>query len=428
MADLLPSTPTPTPKEPIVYRPISGLALAGLLLSGLYGVMVLLSTLVALFQGVPFFLPGWAIGIAVVGAVVSGLALYRIRNSEGTLAGSALARWGLWLSLLLGATYMVYTWVTGLALVKQANDFLTIKAEDDTGFFPRLLNSRKNSTDFYQAFLLTLPATSRGGSKADNEERMLAQFDQYSSQGEPGQISRFRTHPLVLALSRDPDNMKIQTLGVQDWKYEQNSYHVQRNYRFTNPEMTIDTVVPVQSSEGLGEGEQRKWFVPLTKIPDLNNIRFTGLGEQIYMKRGESKIFLDRRLLELNNGEALNTYKETDTDWAKVLPKPLQRKHIQGIVQELFMGKRKANPMIQITTNNIFGDWKEQDGRLVFQHPGKLIVLGEAGFPTFILELEFTLHGKTAKNVSSPPNEPAWEVTRVQFQRAVVADKFKMFP
>ena len=37
---------------------------------------------------------------------------------------------------------------------------------------------------------------------------MLSQFDQFSPQGEPGQISRFRNHPLVLALSRDPDNLK----------------------------------------------------------------------------------------------------------------------------------------------------------------------------------------------------------------------------
>src|SRR5438105_355220 len=91
------------------YRPISLFALTGFVLSCLFGCMVALTTLVALVQGLPVFLPGWALSLAVVAALVSLLALYRIHNADGTLAGLALARWGAWLSILLGATYFVYT-------------------------------------------------------------------------------------------------------------------------------------------------------------------------------------------------------------------------------------------------------------------------------------------------------------------------------
>src|SRR3954467_804126 len=143
MADL-PSTPQP---GELAYRPISALALAGFILGLLFAGMVVVSTLVGLVQGLPVFLPGWALGLALAAAVICCLAQYRIQSAEGTLAGLVLARWGLWLSVLLGVTYFVYTWVTGLALAKQATDFLMAKADDDSGFFPRLEGAAANRTD-----------------------------------------------------------------------------------------------------------------------------------------------------------------------------------------------------------------------------------------------------------------------------------------
>src|SRR5438046_426587 len=119
MADLPETMPT---TGEIEYRPVSLLALAGFALASVFAGLVLLSTLVALIQGVPLFLSGWAMALALAGAAISFLALWHIRNAEGTLAGAALARWGLWLSILLGASYFVYAYVTGLALTTQAND------------------------------------------------------------------------------------------------------------------------------------------------------------------------------------------------------------------------------------------------------------------------------------------------------------------
>ncbi len=107
---------------------------------------MLVSTLVALFQGLPVFLPSAVLWLAAAAAGVSFLAQLRIRNAEGTMAGMVLARWGLWLSVLMGVTYFVYIWVTGLALAKQADDFLMVKSSDDTGFFPRLKNAARTPT------------------------------------------------------------------------------------------------------------------------------------------------------------------------------------------------------------------------------------------------------------------------------------------
>src|SRR5712691_7439167 len=125
----------PQAGEPLVYRPISGLAVAGLALAGLYTALVIVSTLVALIQGIPFFLPGWVVLLAVAGACLSFLAQRHIQNSEDTRAGLALARWGFWLSIIAGLGYATYANVTGMALKSQANAFLMEKdQEGDAGF------------------------------------------------------------------------------------------------------------------------------------------------------------------------------------------------------------------------------------------------------------------------------------------------------
>ena len=85
---------THPPGETVGYRPISGLALAGFALSCLFIGVVLVSTLVALVQGLPVFLPSVVLWLAAAAAGVSFLAQMRIRNAEGTMAGMALSRAG----------------------------------------------------------------------------------------------------------------------------------------------------------------------------------------------------------------------------------------------------------------------------------------------------------------------------------------------
>ena len=49
---------------------------------------------------------------------------------------------------VVGATYFVYMWVTGLALATQANDFLVTKSSEDSGFFPLLKNAGQKRLEF----------------------------------------------------------------------------------------------------------------------------------------------------------------------------------------------------------------------------------------------------------------------------------------
>src|SRR5262245_1172021 len=86
----------------LVYRPISGLAIAGLACAVFYTGLVLFSLAIAFFQREPLLLSFWLLLLPGAGALLGFLALRQIRNSEGTRAGTLLARWSIWLSVLSG--------------------------------------------------------------------------------------------------------------------------------------------------------------------------------------------------------------------------------------------------------------------------------------------------------------------------------------
>src|SRR4029453_7861348 len=104
--------------------------------------VVLGSFLFAVYEGVPFYLPGWIAVLALGGAGISFIADRQVRLAEGTRAGQGLARWGIWLGLFSGLGYFAFSYFTLLALTNQANSFLLTKDQErsdghaDSGFFP----------------------------------------------------------------------------------------------------------------------------------------------------------------------------------------------------------------------------------------------------------------------------------------------------
>src|SRR5438445_12017721 len=86
-------TPAP-PVAPEAYRPVSVLAIAGLILAGFYVALVLVVAAVGFFTASPLFLPGWTLLLAVAAAALCLLGQWQIRESEGPRAGLPLTRWG----------------------------------------------------------------------------------------------------------------------------------------------------------------------------------------------------------------------------------------------------------------------------------------------------------------------------------------------
>jgi hypothetical protein len=294
--------------------------------------------------------------LAVAGAVVSFLAQRQINNSEGTLAGTTLARWGLWLAVVSGLGYSAYANVTGLALKQQAHEFLTEKdADGDSGFFPRLQEG--SSKEYHAAFLLTVHPRDRRGSDPGNEAQMQKFFD-LAKQGGQGQLSQFREHLLVRALQQ---GATVEAHGVQDWKYENRSYQVLRNYRFTTREAVIDLLLPVYSAEGSGAGERRKWFLNLQQVRK-NAMQLTPEGASL---AGYRK--LSRQAIEswLSNPAASPETLKDNTDWARVVPKEGLRAAVRDKMSEVFQGSPRKRPEhLQFPAEDLLMPWQEVQGKI----------------------------------------------------------------
>src|SRR5262249_20847846 len=146
----------------------------------------------------------------------------------------------------------------------------------DSGFFPRLIKGVTNDTAQREAFLLSIRPSERAGAKPASELAMQKMFDpieQKKANINPGKLTQFRTNPIVSQfLLGDAATLKVEPLGVVDWKYENRSYQVTRKYRFTFPNFTLELPIEVKSSEG-GEGEQRKWFVTLPTVDGISVTR-----------------------------------------------------------------------------------------------------------------------------------------------------------
>ncbi|MCI0642658.1 MAG: hypothetical protein L0Y72_16165 [Gemmataceae bacterium] len=415
------------------YRPLSGAAVGGFILGSVFAGILVLATLIALIQGQPLFLPTWALALAVAGGVLSFVGQIHIRNSEGTRAGMKLARWGLGLCVFLGLGYFAYNFVTGLALTKQANDFMMEALDEHSGFFPTLRKGGENERDFHQAFLLTLPMTSRIGARPEDGKRMRSQFDQSTTEGQPGQLSAFRRMPLAgLMMSYpNPKDSPVEPLGVKEWHYEGRSYVVTRSYRISTPEVTVEILVPVQSTEGAEEGDARRWFAAMPKGQILKEVP-TDLGKGLQYLRFQAREHVDQWLIKLNMGSSFEGYSEKDTpDWEAILPKEDVRQHVKQSLAKLFASQEKGRLVgLQPSQKQEYGPWKQVDGKVQLTQSMRINLppTSAPGFPPYGIDFDVLL--ETVKpcdpaQLVQQPERKEWRILKVRATRAspIIAPK-----
>jgi hypothetical protein len=403
-------------EEPLVYRPISGLAIAGLVVAGLFALLVVVNGVAAFVAGVPFFLSAWMVWLAAAGAVLSLIAQWHIRGSEGTRAGLALCRWGLGLSVVMGVGYLAYEYFTGLAIVQQANSFVLVK-DEDSGFLARL--EEGDPLAVTTAFLLTWPPSRRSGLNPANEEQMSRIFDQPPKPGMPGELTSFRNQMLVQFLGRAGNQAKVEPLGIQSWNYEKGSFTVSRNYRITTPEAVFSILLPVQSAEAEAGG-RRRWFVALSKV-SLGSIHDTPLGTFVKHSYAGARASLQSSLADLPKGKPLGDF-SAETDWTKVgrgLPFPA--KVLQERMRNIFLAKE--TPMFFKIDDRM--NWAlSPQGRLKMMLPGQVVLKDKSpimGHADFTLESQERV-AEPGQNLPDPERTPpkTWKVSSVVFGRFLV--------
>ena len=395
------------------YRPISGLAIAGLTLACVYVLVVAVSTGAALIQGAGFFLPNALFLVPLAGAVLCLLAQRQIRGSEGTRAGLALARWGLWLSVFTGVGYFSYYYFTYLAIRSQANAFLMEK-DVDSGFFPLLKEG--GPVQVNAAFLLTQPENSRGNIKPDNMAQMIRRFDAPNRQG-VGELTMFRERYLVKALQRAGSECRIEPQGVHDWGYEKGGYKVARQYRITTPEAVIKTLVTVRSTEG-EEGSMRKWFVVMQQLG--TRVEYTPLGEALKNLEVSARDFMQARLEEHHQGKSTEAIPDK-TNWEQVAQGP--GPEVRDLIRAIIKGKN-PNHMFNVGKEEYLSPWRIEKGKAQFDFFGRIQFAGPMNKP-MTADCKITVEckervvppGQTEPNPAQFPPQPHWQMESFVVER-----------
>jgi hypothetical protein len=419
-------TPAPPASDALVYRPLSALALASVLVSALYALLVLVIAVVAVIQAGPMFLPTWTLLAPAVGVVLALAGQWRIRRAEGTLAGMPLTRWGLWLGLLGGLGYGTYYFFTGLAIQQQANDFL-MKEGEDSGFFPRLLKAGKTGDpgELNRAFLLTKPYGARLGSNPDDLLKMELAFNQPQGKLGRGELDVFRDRELIeIMLEAGREGQTVEPLGVRDWAYENGKYHVSRAYRLTTREMQVDVVVPV-SAEVDKVASSRKWYVNGGKVEMAAPPQLTPLGQAMQGLRQSAGMAAKKWAEDDKRDPAHLTVDKTAWKEPKgllVVPDETHseetiREQAQADLETVLRGKAMKY-FAPSLTKQIQCPWQQQDGHLLMRMTFTMpIHLPGSSAPGFTGEGTLYVQSRDRLDPLQVTRDPQWDVIAIRLER-----------
>jgi hypothetical protein len=404
------------------YRPLATFAVAGFAVGCIFGGVLVASALVAIWQGAPVFFPQWSLLIAAAGVVLSWLGHNEIRNAEGTKAGQKLATYGLWISLVSGAGYFAYSYVTGVALSQQAFAFF-LNADDDSGFFATLKKGAQDKTELRRAFLLTMPATQRGDIRPEEEATIERLFNKPPKEGARGSLSVFYDHPLVTMVTK-AGNPVIEPVSVQEWTYEKRSYLVLCKFRLKTDELSATVVVAARSSEGEAEGQARQWFVDLTSFRPLDTTR-TPLGKGLDQLRRHGVAHFQALEGMLRKGKDSPDLSALDaTDWEKV--EAVSRESIKKRTLAVLSGTMNEPTWTFNVASPSSTEWtRDEQGRVVLRVPFSLLFMSPKEGAMTGLQATARLRTKNAVEpvdlADAPPTSmPEWEATRIEFEPRIM--------
>src|SRR5262249_14159315 len=229
MADKIPVLVPERPAEPDVYRPLSMLALAAILVGGGYAVLMTLVTLVAFFKGFTLFLGLWTLFFPVLGALLAYAGSQHIQRSEGVLGGLALTTWAWRLSVFFGLGYVAYYGATYLAVSLQAENFTK-------EWFEKIHQGKIN-----HAFLETIEPAKRKSDQpfVDDAEHMFSRYGM-SIGRRKGPLIGFQELDVVRLLQEEGPDVQIKSQGVKSLEFEKGGFQVVLTYQLTTPEGVFD--------------------------------------------------------------------------------------------------------------------------------------------------------------------------------------------
>lgn len=410
--------PTLPPDE--TYKPISGMALVGLFFAVVFAALVLLSVGVGVVKGAPIFYPIWLLVLPIAGFVLCLAARNQIVGPESTRAGLPVARWGLVIALFSGLGYAAYFVTVGMAVSKQANDFVTGEPQPDSGFFTHLMKAAKTPIDLDAAFLLTKPPSARIRLRSADDDLLRTTYDQPTVDGGAGELSRFRRSMLVRMLVRAGDQATFEPLNVREWDYEKGSYKVSRAYRIVTPEAVLDAILQAESAEAETEGRLRQWSLNLNRT-HVSASELTPLGKAIDRIQMQSRLFLESEWrAKLKDAKPVVDFDTIDkTDWKRLaadavdLAPPQKNRfaeHYRAKAKAVFSG----GSFDGFTIRDEPGSWplwgRDGQGRFWIDQPIRMTLGGGVDLPALTAEGHIRLRTKDALDPAAAnlPQNPEW--------------------
>jgi hypothetical protein len=205
-----------------------------------------LGSLVAYSGSNPWLLPNFMWAVVLAAGVISWVALGRIQASEGTLSGTALARWGLGLSLFFGINYAAYLASNVLAVRRQARDC----AED-------FLEQIKQG-DINAAFIRTLESSSRPPAGADPRPELEVKHNM-SRSADGGPYSLFGQSDLARLVTMGGTSTKFEPRSAAV-EFDGGTYKATLQYRATTFQGSFDVTVTAWGKDAAGLG-RRQWYI-----------------------------------------------------------------------------------------------------------------------------------------------------------------------
>jgi hypothetical protein len=242
------------------YKPISGVAIAAMVVAGLSGLLMLVIGLFVVFARKPFLVPLLLL-LPLAGVGLAVAARWHIENSEGTRTGERLTGLAWWVSVLSAAGYAAYLGANELAVRQQSTTFAR-------NFFNELKQGQ-----YDKAFLMTIgPAQRQGIDPVKNPTGLEVRFG-----GPEGPLTNFRYSELIRLFKRAGDRVSVADTGVRSPSYEGGGYRMIINFELKTPEGIFDIPLVLIGSEGK-EFVGRQWSVLPESVMNIANRKFTRAG------------------------------------------------------------------------------------------------------------------------------------------------------
>jgi hypothetical protein len=188
--------------------------------------------------------------VPVAGVLCCWIARGQIQRSEGTLSGSALAGWGIGLTLVFGLNYLAYYASTTFAIRQQAREF--------TQEWLEKLKQRKLD----EAFLMMVPQGQRPAEGEDLRSAIEVKFNRPNTPaGGSGAYTTFTQLDFVRVIAEGGERTEIVPGENVRWEHDQGLYKVYLDYQVRTEFGTLDLTVAAQGSEPADGVGGRQWQI-----------------------------------------------------------------------------------------------------------------------------------------------------------------------